>query len=132
MAAQRRIGLIFLVVIAGLVVGSLLGEILGSLLPAGRSQDFISRGPTIGLNPPVTIDLRFLAMTFGLSLKINLMGVAGVVLAALALRGLEGRSRRAHILSGTNRQRRLSRHQPGAVDDHQRPQRDSSDREYDQ
>ena len=87
MAAQRRIGLIFLVVIAG-VVGSLLGAILGSLLPAGRSQDFISRGPTIGLNLPVTVDLRFLAMTFGLSLKINLMVVAGVGLAALILRRL--------------------------------------------
>ena len=86
MAAQRRIGLIFLVVIAGLVLGSLLGEILGSFLPAGRAQDLISRGPTIGLNPPVTVDLRFLAMTFGLTMKINLVGVAGVVLAALTLR----------------------------------------------
>jgi uncharacterized protein DUF4321 len=88
MAAQRRIGLIFLVVVAGLVVGSLLGEILGSLLPAGRTQDLISRGPTIGLTPPVTVDLRFLAMTFGLSLKVNLMGVAGIVLAGLTLRRL--------------------------------------------
>lgn len=68
------------------MVGSLLGEILGSLLPAGRPQDLISRGPTIGLNPPVTVDLRFLAMTFGLTLRVNLVGVAGVVLAALALR----------------------------------------------
>jgi hypothetical protein len=88
MAAQRGLGLIFLVVVAGLVVGSLLGEILGSLLPAGRAQDLISRGPTIGLTPPVTVDLRFLAMTFGLSLKVNLMGVAGIVLAALTLRRL--------------------------------------------
>jgi hypothetical protein len=88
MAAQRRVGLIFLVVVAGLVVGSLLGEILGGLLPAGRAQDLISRGPTIGLTPPVTVDLRFLAMTFGLSLKVNLMGVAGIVLAALTLRRL--------------------------------------------
>ncbi|HEY7266855.1 MAG TPA: DUF4321 domain-containing protein [Solirubrobacterales bacterium] len=86
MAAQRRVGLFFLVVVAGLVVGSLLGEILGSFLPAGRAQDLISRGPTIGLNPPVTVDLRFLAMTFGLTMKINLVGVAGVVLAALTLR----------------------------------------------
>jgi len=69
MAAPRRVGLIFLVVVAGLVVGSLLGEILGGLLP-------------------VTVDLRFLAMTFGLSLTVNLMGVAGVVLAALTLRRL--------------------------------------------
>jgi uncharacterized protein DUF4321 len=88
MAAQRGIGLIFLVVVAGLVAGSLLGEILGSLLPAGRAQDLISRGPTIGLTPPVTVDLRFLAMTFGLSLKINLMGVLGIVLAAVTLRRL--------------------------------------------
>ena len=88
MAAQRGIGLIFLVVVAGLVVGSLLVEILGSLLPAGWAQDLISRGPTIGLTPPVTVDLRFLAMTFGLSLKINLMGVLGIVLAAVTLRRL--------------------------------------------
>jgi len=88
MAAQRGIGLIFLVVVAGLVVGSLLGEILGSLLPAGRAQDLFSRGPTIGLTPPVTVDLRFLAMTFGLSLKINLTGVLGIVLAAVTLRRL--------------------------------------------
>ena len=47
MAAQRGIGLILLVVIAGLVVGSFLGELLGSLLPAGRAQDLIMRGPTI-------------------------------------------------------------------------------------
>jgi len=33
MAAQRGIGLILLVVVAVLVVGSLLGDILGSLLP---------------------------------------------------------------------------------------------------
>ena len=86
MAAQRGIGLILLVVIAGLVVGSLLGEILGSLLPAGRAQDLITRGPTIGLAPPATLDLRFLAMTFGLSLQVNLVGVVGIVLAAVTLR----------------------------------------------
>ncbi len=88
MAAQRGIGLILLVVIAGLVVGSLLGELLGSLLPAGRAQDLITRGPTIGLAPPATVDLRFLATTFGLSLKVNLVGVVGIVLAAVTLRRL--------------------------------------------
>ena len=82
MAAQRGIGLILL------VVGSLLGELLGSLLPSGHAQDLISRGPTIGLTPPATVDLRFLAMTFGVSLKVNLVGVVGVVLAAVALRRL--------------------------------------------
>jgi len=62
MAAQRGIGLILMVV--------------------------VGRGPTVGLTPPATVDLRFLAMTFGLSLKVNLVGVVGVVLAAVALRRL--------------------------------------------
>ena len=88
MAAPRSVGLILVVVVAGLAVGSLLGELLGSLLPAGRVQDLIARGPTIGLTPPATLDLRFLALTLGLSLKINLVGVIGIVIAALTLRRL--------------------------------------------
>jgi len=87
-AARRSVGLILLVVVAGLVVGSLLGELLGGLLPSGWIQDLLTRGPTIGLNPPVTVDLRFLALTFGVSLKVNLVGVAGIVIAALTLRHL--------------------------------------------
>ena len=90
MAAQRGIGLVILVVLAGLVVGSLLGELVGSLLPAGNARELLTltRGPMIGLMPPATVDLRFLAMTFGLSVKVNLVGVIGVVLATLALRRL--------------------------------------------
>lgn len=88
MAVQRGIGLVVLVVVAGLVVGSLLGELLGALLPAGRAQDLITRGPTIGLTPPATLDLRFLSLTFGVALKVNLVGVVGIVIAALALRRL--------------------------------------------
>ena len=48
----------------------------------------ITRRPTIGLTPPATVDLRFLAMTFGPSLKVNLVGVVGIVLAAVTLRRL--------------------------------------------
>lgn len=88
MAAQRGIGLVLLVVVAGLVVGSLLGELFGALLPAGRVQDLITRGPTIGLTPPATLDLRFLGLTFGVALKVNLVGVVGIIIAALTLRRL--------------------------------------------
>ncbi|TMQ15496.1 MAG: DUF4321 domain-containing protein [Candidatus Rokuibacteriota bacterium] len=88
MASGRGVGLVVLVIVAGLVVGSLLGELLGSLLPTGHAQDLIAKGPTIGLTPPVNLDLRFLALTFGLSLKVNLVGVVGIVIAALTLRKL--------------------------------------------
>ena len=86
MAAGRGVGLVLLVIVAGLVVGSLLGEVLGSLLPTGFAQDLISKGPTIGLTQPASLDLRFLALTFGLSLKVNLVGIVGIVIAALTLR----------------------------------------------
>lgn len=88
MAAPRGIGLVILVVVAGLAVGSLLGELLGSLLPSGWARDLLTRGPSIGLTSPATLDLRFLAVTFGVVLKVNLVGVVGIVIAALALRRL--------------------------------------------
>lgn len=77
-----------MVVVAGLAIGSLLGELLGSLLPSGWAQDLFTRGPTIGLTTPVTLDLRFLSVTFGLILKVNVVGILGILIAALALRRL--------------------------------------------
>lgn len=88
MAGQRGIALLVLVIVAGLVVGSLIGELLGSLVPAGWGQELLTRGPTIGLTSPATLDLSFLAVTFGLVFKVNLVGVVGIVLAAFALRRL--------------------------------------------
>ncbi len=88
MAAQRGLGLIALIVVAGLVVGSLLGELVASLLPTGLIHDLLTRGPQIGVTPPATVDLRFVTLTFGMMLKVNVVGVLGVVFAALALRRL--------------------------------------------
>ena len=87
MSAPRGLGLILLVVVVGLVVGSLLGELLGTLL-RGWLQEVLTRGPTIGLTTPATLDFRFLSLTLGFSLKVNLVGLIGVVLAAVALRRL--------------------------------------------
>jgi hypothetical protein len=87
-AARRSLGLMVLIVVAGLVVGSLLGELVASLLPTGLIHDLLTRGPQIGLTPPATVDLRFIALTFGMMLKVNVVGVLGVILAALALRRL--------------------------------------------
>lgn len=88
MAAQRGLGLVLLIVVAGLVVGSLLGELFGHVLPSGWLQDLLTRGPTIGLTSPVTLDLALFSITFGFVLKVNLVGVLGIVIAASILRRL--------------------------------------------
>jgi hypothetical protein len=85
---HRGVGLLVLVIIVGLVVGSLLGELLGALLSRGWAQDLLTRGPTIGLTTPATLDLRFLSLTLGFGLNVNLVGLVGVILAAVALRRL--------------------------------------------
>lgn len=85
---SRGLGLIFLVLLVGLVVGAFLGELLGAFLPAGFWQTLLTHGPTVGLTSPATLDLRFLSFTLGLALKVNLLAVLGVIAAALALRKL--------------------------------------------
>ena len=54
----------------------------------GLIHDLLTRGPQIGLTPPATLDLRFVALTFGMMLKVNVVGILGIVLAAFALRRL--------------------------------------------
>lgn len=88
MAARRGIAVLLLIVVAGLLVGSLLGELFGSFFSSGWAHELLTQGPSIGLTQPVTLDLRFLSLTFGLIVKVNLVGVLGILLAAVTLRYL--------------------------------------------
>jgi hypothetical protein len=86
--ARRGVGLLLLVIVVGLIGGSLFGELLAWMLPGGAIHDMLTRGPTIGLTSPMTLDLRFLSLTFGFSLRVNIAGVLGVIVAALVMRRL--------------------------------------------
>ncbi len=57
-------------------------------MPGGFWQTFLTHGPTIGLTSPATLDLRFLSLTLGVALKVNLLALLGVVVVAFALRKL--------------------------------------------
>jgi hypothetical protein len=72
----------------GGVVGSFLGELLGALLPPGWWQELLTRGPTVGLVTPATLNLGFLSFTLGLAVKVNLVAALGLIIAAVALRKL--------------------------------------------
>jgi hypothetical protein len=84
--ARRRVGLIGLCIVLGLVIGSFLGEFLAASLPDGWARAILTRGPTIGLIPPATVDLRPVSVTLGFAVKVNLVGVLGIVLAAVVMR----------------------------------------------
>lgn len=83
--APHRVGLILLVLLVGLTVGSFLGELVGSSLPSGLLQTLLTRGPMVGLTTPATLDLRFLSFTLGLAVKVTLPGALGLLVVAVVL-----------------------------------------------
>ncbi len=88
MAAHRGLGLLLVAIVAGLVIGSLLGELFGQVVSAEWLRDLLTRGPTIGLTTPATLDLRLLSITFGMVFKVNVVGVLGIIIAVIAFRKL--------------------------------------------
>ena len=86
MAVHRGLGLLLLGIVVGLVVGSLLGELLSQFVSSSWARDLLTRGPTLGLAPPATLDLRLLSVTFGILFKVNVVGVLGIIVAIVIVR----------------------------------------------
>ncbi len=85
---KKRIGWILLIIIVGALIGSALGEVLGLILPAGVVKDFFLRAAIFRVGP-AEINLLVLSFTLGFKLKLNVIGVIGIFLAAYFLRWVE-------------------------------------------
>lgn len=72
--------LLVIFILLGGLLGGILGEILRIMAPAGAIQNIFSAALTPGINPPLTVDLILLKVTFGLLLKMNLITFLGMFL----------------------------------------------------
>lgn len=70
---------LFLLILAGVVLGSFIGH-LASGVSALSWLDF---GKTFGLTEPLRLDLEVLILTFGLSIKITIGSIIGIIIAAI-------------------------------------------------
>lgn len=70
----------FLMILAGIVIGGF----IGSLFP----NTFLNYGQVFGLSNPVVLDLGIIVLTFGLTIKITIASVIGIILAVLCFRFL--------------------------------------------
>ena len=72
-------------ILLGAMAGTLLGEVLLFTLPDGVVKDFFVMAwePSFG---PGTINLLIFSVTFGFTLKVNLVGAIGVGIAIYVLR----------------------------------------------
>lgn len=76
-AKDRNIWILMVFLLSGLVIGGLLGEI-------AKQVDFLwwlSYGQEFGLANPITLDLSVIALTFGMTFKINIASIIGMVVA---------------------------------------------------
>lgn len=79
MRRQTRVLVLAVALIAGAIAGSILGVALEDVAPV------LAKGLTVGVSPPLVLDLNVISLTFGFTLHLNLMGAIVVLLLVLLL-----------------------------------------------
>ncbi|MGD9489296.1 MAG: DUF4321 domain-containing protein [Calditrichaceae bacterium] len=85
---KKSLGFIITVIFIGALIGSALGEIVTYLVPAGVVKDFFLKSVTASIGPG-TLNIIIVTLTLGFTLKLNVMGVIGILIAAYALRWVD-------------------------------------------
>lgn len=75
---------LFLMILTGIVLGGFIG-MLSEGIPA---LNWLSYGQSFGLDNPLILNLGLLVITFGLSIKITIASIIGVIIAILIYRFL--------------------------------------------
>lgn len=76
------------IILVGALAGTLLGELIGFVLPAGVVRDFFLKAAHLNIGP-FNIDLGFIRFTLGLFVKMNVVGLMGVLLASYILKWMD-------------------------------------------
>lgn len=73
---------LFLLLLAGIVIGGFIGELTKGM--AGLS--WLSYGQSFGFTEPIVLNLGILVITFGLTIKITIASIIGILAAILIYR----------------------------------------------
>lgn len=73
---------LFLLILSGIAVGGVIGNLISDI----SWLSWIGYGQTFGLTSPIIFDLGIMVITFGLSIKITIASIIGVLLAILIYR----------------------------------------------
>ena len=81
-AGSKNAWALFLLILAGVV----LGGFIGTLAKGVPALSWLSYGQSFGIDEPIVLDLGVL--TFGLSIKITMASIIGVILSIIIYRFL--------------------------------------------
>lgn len=76
----------FWILLILLLAGIVLGGFLGSMAEGISWLNWLSFGQSFGLDAPLVLDLGVLVITFGLSIKITMASIIGVIVALVVYR----------------------------------------------
>lgn len=72
-----------------IVVGAVLGSVIAEALVGYSVLSFLSRDVRVGIDPPLTIDLRVITFTLGGTVRLNLAILLGILIAVWIFRLLQ-------------------------------------------
>lgn len=75
--SNRNPWLLLLLIIVGIVIGGIIGDILGEEI------SFLQKSYSIGLTPPLQLDLSVIQLTFGFLIDVNVASVIGLIIAII-------------------------------------------------
>lgn len=73
---------LFLILLAGIV----LGGFMGSLAAGVPGLSWLNYGQSFGLSQPFVLDLGILVITFGLSIRITIASIIGIIIGIVVYR----------------------------------------------
>ncbi len=76
------------VIFLGSLIGTALGEGLGAILPPGVVKQFFLRAAEMSIGP-ADINILVLQFTLGFKLKLNIIGVIGIIISAYILKWID-------------------------------------------
>lgn len=74
---SKGMGYLLLILLTGAIIGGIAGDILGNYL-AAFEPDWV-----IGMTKPVELDLYLIKLTLGLTLRLNLGSIIGMLLSLI-------------------------------------------------
>lgn len=81
-AGSKNGWVLLLLMLAGIVLGSFIGNLTQNM----PGFSWLSYGQSFGLDSPIILNLGILIITFGLTIKITIASILGLILAAIVYR----------------------------------------------
>lgn len=79
---NKNFWILLLLLLAGIVLGGFIGNLTAGI----PMLSWLSFGQSFGIMPPINLDLGILVITFGMSIKITMASIIGIVIALLVFR----------------------------------------------